>query len=110
MQLPISDRLLLMIKLAINKRQLQLLVQREGAMFRITLMAIILVSLLAGGRVQYAQQDYTDQLIKLTELTDNQEYREAINGYKRLQTQPGAPAWLKAASQYEIAELYAELN
>lgn len=79
-------------------------------MFRISLIAIFLISLLAGGRVQYAQQDYTDQLIKLTELTDNQQYREAIDGYKRLQTQPGAPAWLKAASEYEIAELYAALN
>jgi len=79
-------------------------------MFRISLISSLFVLLLAGAHVLRAQQDYTDHLIRLTELTDNQQYREAINGYKRLQTQPGAPAWLKAASEYEIAELYAALN
>jgi hypothetical protein len=44
----------------------------------------------------------------VTELTDSQQYREAINGYKRLES--GAPEWLKAGAEYEIAELYAELN
>jgi hypothetical protein len=48
--------------------------------------------------------------MRLTELTDNQQYREAINGYKRIQAQPGAPEWLKAGSEYEIAELYSALN
>ena len=60
-------------------------------MFRISLISILLFLLFAGARVQGVQQDYVDQLIKLTELSDNQQYREAINGYKRLQAQPGAP-------------------
>ena len=79
-------------------------------MFRISVISILLFSLLAGARLAGAQQDYIDQLIKLTELSDNQQYREAINGYKKLESQPGAPGWLKAGSEYEIAELYAELN
>jgi len=78
--------------------------------FRISVISILLFSLLAGARLAGAQQDYIDQLIKLTELSDNQQYREAINGYKKLESQPGAPGWLKAGSEYEIAELYAELN
>ena len=76
-------------------------------MRRISLISISLFLLLAGVRIQ-AQQDYVDQLIRLAELTDNQQYREAINGYKRLES--GAPDWLKAGAEYEIAELYAELN
>ncbi len=79
-------------------------------MFRISVISICLFSLLVGTRLARAQQDYVDQLMKLTELSDNQQYREAINGYKRLESQPGAPAWLKAGSEYEIAELYAQLN
>jgi len=79
-------------------------------MFRISVISICLFSLLVGARLARAQQDYVDQLMKLTELSDNQQYREAINGYKRLESQPGAPAWLKAGSEYEIAELYAQLN
>lgn len=79
-------------------------------MFRISLISIFLFSLLAGGLVVSAQQDYIDQLIELSQLADNQQYREAINGYKRLESQPGAPEWLKAGSEYEIAELYAALN
>jgi hypothetical protein len=79
-------------------------------MFRISLISIFLFSLLASAHAQSAQQDYVDQLIQLTELTDNQQYREAINGYKRLESQPGAPEWLKAGAEYEIAELYAQLN
>jgi len=75
-------------------------------MFRIA--AICLFLLLAGALVAGAQQDYVDELIRLTELSDNQQYREAISGYKKLES--GAPAWLKAGSEYEIAELYAELN
>lgn len=77
-------------------------------MFRI--FSIFLVSLLASVLVVGAQQDYIEQLTRLIELTDSQQYREAINGYKRLGSQPGAPGWLKAGSEYEIAELYAELN
>jgi hypothetical protein len=79
-------------------------------MLRTALISIFLFSFLAGAPVRSARQDYTDQLIKLIELTDNKQYREAIDGYKRLRAQPGAPGWLKAASEYEIAELYGALN
>ena len=79
-------------------------------MFRISVISIFLFSLLVGARLAAAQQDYIDQLIKLTELSDSQQYREAISGYKRLESQPGAPNWLKAGAEYEIAELYGELN
>ncbi len=79
-------------------------------MFRISLISIFYFSLLASGTAQTAQQDYVDQLTKLSDLSSNQRYREAINGYKRLESQPGAPEWLKAGSEYEIAELYAALN
>jgi len=76
-------------------------------MRHISLLSIFLLLLLTGIPVQ-AQQDYVDQLLRVAELTDNQQYREAINGYKRLES--GAPDWLKAGAEYEIAELYAELN
>jgi tetratricopeptide (TPR) repeat protein len=79
-------------------------------MFRTALISIFLFSFLAGAPARSQQQDYTDQLMTLTELTDSKRYREAINDYKRLQAQPGAPGWLKAASEYEIAELYGALN
>jgi hypothetical protein len=79
-------------------------------MFRISVMSIFLFSLLVAAHLANAQQDYVDQLIKLTELSDSQQYREAINGYKRLESQAGAPDWLKAGAEYEIAELYGELN
>ena len=79
-------------------------------MFRISLISIFLLTLFVSAHAQGAQQDYVDQLMKLSELTSNQEYREAMNGYKRLEAQPGVPAWLKAGSEYEIAELYAALN
>ena len=79
-------------------------------MVRISVISIFLFSLLIGVRLSAAQQDYIDQLIKLTQLSDNQQYREAINGYKKLESQPAAPGWLKAGSEYEIAELYAELK
>jgi hypothetical protein len=36
--------------------------------------------------------------------------REAIHGYHALEAQPGTPGWLKAASEYEIAEIYAALR
>ena len=76
-------------------------------MRHISLLSIFLLLLLTGIPVQ-AQQDYVDQLMRVAELTDNQQYREAINGYKRLES--GAPDWLKAGAEYEIAELYTELN
>ena len=79
-------------------------------MFRTALISIFLFSFLAGAFAQTERQDYTDQLIKLIELTDNKQYSEAINGYKGLQAQPGTPGWLKAASEYEIAELYGALG
>lgn len=79
-------------------------------MVRISLISIFLVLLLTGAQVLGAQQDYIDQLIQLSELSSNQQYREAINGYKKLESQPGAPAWLKAGSEYEIADLYGALN
>jgi hypothetical protein len=79
-------------------------------MFRTSLISIFLFSVLAGASVLAAQQDYTDQLIRLIELTDSKQYREAIDGYQKLQAEPGSPPWLKAASEYEIAELYGTLN
>jgi len=33
-------------------------------------------------RLTGAAQDYVDQLPRLSELSSNQQYREAINGYK----------------------------
>ena len=79
-------------------------------MFRIILISIVLFSLRAGAVARSQAQDYTDQLMTLTELTDNKQYREAIKAYKTLQAQPGTPEWLRAASYYEIAELYAALH
>ena len=79
-------------------------------MCRTALISIFLFSLMAGATALTAQHDYTDQLIKLTQLTDNKQYREAIEGYKRLEEQPGTPGWLKAACEYEIAELHAALK
>lgn len=79
-------------------------------MFRTALISIFMFSFLAGTPARSQRQDYTDQLMRLTVLTDNKQYREAINGYKSLQAQPGTPEWLKAASEYEIAELYGALN
>lgn len=80
-------------------------------MFRAALMSIFLLSFLVGvTRSQTQLQDYIDQLIRLGELTDNKEYREAINVYKSLLAQPASPGWLKAASEYEMAELYGALD
>ena len=79
-------------------------------MTRISVMSIFLFLLLIDAPLAGAQEDYSDQLIKLSELSSNQQYREAINDYKRLESQPGAPDWLKAGSEYEIAELYAQLS
>jgi hypothetical protein len=79
-------------------------------MFRAALISIFLLSFLAGVPAQTGRQDYTDQLMRLVQLTDNKQYREAINGYRSLQAQPGTPGWLKAGCEYEIAELYGALN
>jgi hypothetical protein len=79
-------------------------------MFRTALLLTLVFSFPACAPAQTGREDYTDQLMKLTELTDNKQYREAINGYKRLQAQPGTPGWLKAACEYEVAELYGALN
>ena len=77
-------------------------------MFRISLILIFMCSLVGAVRAQ--QPDYLDQLMKLGELTGNQQYREAITGYKKLEAQPGTPAWLQAGAEYEIAELYGTMN
>lgn len=79
-------------------------------MFRTALILVFLYTFLLVAPARGGQQDYTDQLMKLSQLTGNQQYREAINGYKRLEAQPGTPGWLKAACEYEIAELYGALN
>jgi len=79
-------------------------------MVRMAVISIFLFSLLVGVRLASAQQDYIDELIKLGQLSANQQYREAIDGYKRLESQPGVPDWLKAGSEYEIAELYGQLG
>jgi tetratricopeptide (TPR) repeat protein len=79
-------------------------------MFRTVLISIVLFSLLAGALARSQPQDYTDQLMRLAELTDNKQYREAIKGYKTLQAHSGTPEWLKAASEYEMAELYGALQ
>jgi|GEM_PF-1718650 len=79
-------------------------------MFRAALISIFLFSLVAAATVQSAQQDYTDELIKLSELSSSKQYREAIDGYRKLESLPGTPGWLKAGCEYEIAELYAALN
>lgn len=55
-------------------------------------------------------QDLTDELTTLIQLTDNGRFAEAIKGYQRLANRPTAPRWLKAGSQYEIAELYGRLR
>jgi hypothetical protein len=54
-----------------------------------------------------AGQNYTAELTRLSELTSAKEFRQAIDGYKKLAADASSPAWLKAASHYEIAELYA---
>ena len=79
-------------------------------MFRTALLSILLFSLPACATAQTGREDYTDQLLELTELTDNKQYREALDGYRRLQAQTGTPAWLRAAAEYEVAELYGALN
>ena len=79
-------------------------------MFRTALLSIFLFAFVAGTPARSEPQDYTGQLMQLTELTDNKQYGEAISGYKRLQAQPGTPGWLKAACEYEIAELHGALN
>jgi hypothetical protein len=79
-------------------------------MLRTVLISIFMVSLVAGAAAQTGQQDYTDQLMRLVQLTDNKQYREAITGFRSLEAQPGTPGWLRAASEYEIAELYGTLN
>jgi len=71
-------------------------------MFRTALILVFLYAFLPVAPARGGQQDYTDQLMKLSLLTDSKQYREAINGYKRLQAQPQTPGWLKAATEYEI--------
>jgi len=79
-------------------------------MFRTALILVFLYAFLPVAPARGGQQDYTDQLMKLSLLTDSKQYREAINGYERLEAQPGTPEWFKAACEYEIAELYGAMN
>ena len=79
-------------------------------MFRTALLSILLFSFPACAAAQTGREDYTDQLVRLTQLTDSRRYREAIDGYRGLQARPGTPAWLKAACEYEVAELYGALD
>jgi hypothetical protein len=79
-------------------------------MLRAALIPIIFLAFRAGAPAQTGRQDYTDELLELTQLTDNRQYREALNGYRRLAGAAGTPAWLRAASEYEIAELYGALG
>src|SRR5512140_2203922 len=70
---------------------------------RTAFVAILLSSVTTGVFIDAARQYYTSQMIGLTALTDNKQYREAISGYRTLQAQPATPGWLKAACEYEIA-------
>jgi len=79
-------------------------------MFRISAILMVLCAFLAGASVKGAQPDYVDRLMKLSELTSSGQFRDAINGYRKLEAEPGTPEWLKAGCEYEIAELYATLN
>jgi hypothetical protein len=79
-------------------------------MFRAAFIAILLLPVPGRVLAQTGLQDYTSQLLKLTTLTDNKQYREAIEGYSLLEAQPGTPGWLKAACEYEIAKLHAALK
>jgi hypothetical protein len=79
-------------------------------MLRAGLIAMLLFSALEVMVAQGDRQDSTSQLLKLTTLTENKQHREAIDGYRTLEAQPGTPAWLKAACEYEIAELHAALQ
>ena len=69
-------------------------------MLRISVILIVLFTFLAGARVKGAQHDYIDRLMRLSELTTNQQFRDAINGYKKLEAEPGTPEWLKAGCEY----------
>lgn len=66
--------------------------------------------LLAVLPAQAAAADYTQQLTALVELTDAGQIAAAIAGYERLASDPASPGWLRAGSQYEIAELDARLG
>jgi len=79
-------------------------------MSRIAWLSIFWFAFLAGAVAQTGREDYTDVLLKLAELADNKQYNEAIRGYRSLQAQPATPGWLKAASEYEVAELYGALG
>ena len=80
-------------------------------MLHTALRSIFLFSFFAAAPVLgAAQQNFTDPLMKLSELTSAKQYREAIDGYKKLESQPGTPGWLKAACEYEIADLYAAMD
>jgi hypothetical protein len=79
-------------------------------MFRALWITILWFSFRPETFAQTQQQDYTDELIRLSQLTGDKQYRAALDGYRRLQEEPQTPEWLRAASEYEIAELYAALG
>ncbi len=79
-------------------------------MLRAAFIAMLVASFQAGVFAQAESKDYAAEILQLTALTENKQYREAISGYRTLQAQPGTPAWMKAAYEYEIAELYARMQ
>jgi len=79
-------------------------------MARKMLMPATLLALLAWTRVPAAAPDYVDQLTKLSQLASDGQYQQAIGGYQALQAQAGTPSWLRAASEFEIADLHGALR
>ena len=79
-------------------------------MSRIALVPLVLFLSFAWAPTSAGQHDYTAELTKLIELTDAGQQREAITGYRKLQAQANTPAWLKAAAEYEVADLYAAMG
>jgi hypothetical protein len=79
-------------------------------MFRNILVSATLLALLAWTRVPAAANDYVDELKKLSQLSSDGQYQQAITGYRALQAQAGTPGWLRAASEFEIADLHGALH
>jgi hypothetical protein len=79
-------------------------------MVRTALISVVLVSAVAGAVRAAPQPDYVGPLTKLSQLASDGEFRKAIAGYKELQAQAGTPAWLRAAADFEIADLYGALK
>jgi hypothetical protein len=79
-------------------------------MFRKILISATLLALLAWTRVCAAAPDYIDELTRLSQLASDGQYQQAIEGYQALQAQAGTPNWLRAASEFEIADLHGALH